>query len=236
MLNARIEWPFLRHMEAAVVVQVQRREAQCLRQHAAMVVTAACPLAVAHAQAVHQHQQLAPRCGKARRQRCAVDGQRHAFAAQRHGDGQRVAAVGQVVAPHAVERSDEGIALGRGRGGRGRAFGQAQRGIDTVADPAQAAAHRAVDQTGQARTAPLGRGAFEADARRDAVMHGLHQVGDAEAAGHAQAQQAAQVGTREGLQFNRCRWPACAPRPRRRAGAPRRRWCWPGGRAGCAAA
>ncbi len=183
------------HVPAAVVVQVQRCAVQRLRQGLAVVVAAARPLPVVHAQAMQQHQHLALRCRQRLRQCRAFQRQGQAAAAQGHVDGQRVAAGMQVVAQHAVEGGDEGLALRRGRRGPGSAgLDQPQCRIDAVPGPADAAAHGAVDQAGQARAAADGQRAVEADARGDGVVHGLDQVGHADAAVHTQPGQATQVG------------------------------------------
>jgi len=99
------------HRAAGVVVQVDGRVAEVARQRGAMVVAAAPPLQVVHAQAVGQHQQLRPRVGQRVRERLWFQRQRLAVAAQAHRDGQRVAAGLEVIAEHAVQRSQHRLAL-----------------------------------------------------------------------------------------------------------------------------
>jgi hypothetical protein len=74
-----------------------------------------------------------------------------------------------------------------------------------VAGPAHAAAHHAIDRTGQARAAADGQGAVEADARGDGVMHGLDQIGQADAAVHAQPEQTSQVRRLQRQRARLCR-------------------------------
>ena len=102
--------PVGRDVEAAVVVQIDRRVPEVARQRGAVIVSLALPLQIVHAQAVHQHDQLAAGVRDRRGQRLAFARQRVTVPTQVHGDRQRVVRRRQVVAEHAVQRGEQRLA------------------------------------------------------------------------------------------------------------------------------
>ena len=153
--------PLVETLQAAVVVQVDRRVAQLARQRVAMIVARALPLQVVHAKAVQQHEQSRRRSGQARTHREAFEQQRAAGVPKRHRNRQRVVGGGQVVAQHAVERGDDRLALRVGRlarvGCRQRRAKPAEQRLGAAAHHARDAAHRLVDQAREAARALVGR-------------------------------------------------------------------------------
>ena len=100
-------------MTAAVVAQVDGREAKFTRQRRAVVVTVALPLQVVHAQAVNQQQQAAAggrQCGVQRRR---GERQRTAFVAQAHRGGERIRARLEVVAEDTIQCRQHRFAFAR---------------------------------------------------------------------------------------------------------------------------
>ncbi len=98
--------PALGNVTSAVVVQVDRREAEIACQRLAVIVAVARPLQVVHAQAVRQHQELAARRCDTGRQPAAREFECLPADAQRCLNRERVVARGQVIAPHTVEHRE----------------------------------------------------------------------------------------------------------------------------------
>ena len=64
--HQRAEFPGIGgHVHARVVVQVDRRVAEIVRERRPVIVTLPCPLQVIHAQPVHEHDHFATRRGNA---------------------------------------------------------------------------------------------------------------------------------------------------------------------------
>jgi hypothetical protein len=99
--------PVGRDVEAAVVVQVDRRIPEVVRERSTVIVPFALPVQVVHAQAMQEYDQLAVGLRDRRGQRRTPNGQRDAVAAQTHMNGQRIAGRCQVVAEHAIERGQQ---------------------------------------------------------------------------------------------------------------------------------
>jgi hypothetical protein len=126
-----------RHAQAAVVVEMDRGVAQIARQRLAVIMACALPLQVVHAQAMQQHEQSRRDAGRARTHGETIEQQCLTGLAKRHRDRQRVVGGRQIVAEHAVERRDNGFALGtrrqrRVRCGQGRTQ-QPQQDLGTAA-------------------------------------------------------------------------------------------------------
>jgi hypothetical protein len=106
--------PVLRGVQAGVVAQVDGRVAQTGGKSRSVVqgliVGLRAPLQIVHAQAVHQQHHFASGLGQGQR---GLQVERCALAAQCHWRGQRVVVGGQVVAQHAIERGQHGLALRR---------------------------------------------------------------------------------------------------------------------------
>ncbi len=108
-----------------------------------------------------------------------------------HPDGQRVAGGGEVLAPDAVERRDPGFAPGVEAGLRS---GQADfRQVPGATNAAGDAAHRRIDQAGDAGRPALRRGAEWRRKPRDIAMHLLDQRGDSRHRIETEAPQRMQV-------------------------------------------
>jgi hypothetical protein len=143
-----------RDVQPRVAVQVDGIEAAGRGQQTAMVLAFAKPLAVVHAQAVQQHQQLRAGAWQRRGDGVGLQHQRHAAHAQRHRRGQGAARGSQVVAQHAVERGEHGLALGAGRRAGAAALQhrlqQREQSVDAAAHHPRDTSHAAVDQAGDA--------------------------------------------------------------------------------------
>ncbi len=192
--------PVARDMAAAVVVQVQQRAVAFGRQRRAVVVAVAPPLPGVHAQAVQQQQHARPRLRQRLGQRVGPQREGLAVVAQRHGDGQRVAGGGEVVAEHAVEHRDQRLALGRRRWHGTRRLRRTQQRdhltqqrVQAAADQPRDAADAAVDEPGDTACGLLRRLAQRPRRAQDVVVQVFHQVGQAERGVHRQAAGAAQV-------------------------------------------
>ena len=187
----------VRDRQAAVVAQVERRVAAFGGERGAVIEAFVFPLLVAHAQPVHQHQQLAgrgqgdsvvesgPRIGR-------VDGP--ARVPQRHGDGERIAGFGQVVAVDAVQHRGEYLASGRRRAGGQQLLERGQGAGDAAATELHPAAHVAVDEAGDAA-----RGLFDGTAEREreplhGAVHPLDHVDDARRSVECDLDRAADFG------------------------------------------
>jgi len=94
-------------------VQRDDRPAEVVREHRAVVVAAAPPLQVVHAEPVHEHHGPARGIGNSFAQGLAVEIERAAVHAQRHRNRQRVARCFEMVAADAVDRRERGFALRR---------------------------------------------------------------------------------------------------------------------------
>ena len=182
-------------VEAAVVVQVDRRVAEVARQRGAVIVPLALPLQVVHAQAVQQHDQLAAGLRDRRGQRLAFARQGDAVPAQAHGDRQRVVRCRQVVAEHAVQRGEQRLAPRPGAALAEQGLEPRQQAVEAVPDEADHAVDAPVDQARDAgRPVPLRPGKQSRDAG-DVVMHRLDQVDDAGDAGDGQPVDPAKIGS-----------------------------------------
>jgi hypothetical protein len=94
-----------RDMEAAVVVEVDRREAEVVRQRRPVVEALSSPLPVVHARAMDQDEHLAGRTRNCRAQRLAFELEGMAVVAESRLDREWVLRLGQVVAEHALARA-----------------------------------------------------------------------------------------------------------------------------------
>jgi hypothetical protein len=164
-----------------------------------MVVARALPLQVIHAQTVQQHQQARRGLGQTRAHREAFEHQVAARVSKRHRNRQRIVGGGQMVAQHAIERSNDGFALGTRRLPRIRRHQlrdqPAEQRLGAAAHHARDAAHRLVHQAREAARALRVRG--RAAQGRKACDTGVHRLDEARQAGHrvgGQAGGAAQVG------------------------------------------
>ena len=95
--------PVAGNMQPAVVVQIDRRVAAVPRQHRANVRISARPLAIIHAQPMHQYHDFAGAIGQRGGQFGLGERQRQAIAAKLHADRQRVASLGQIIAQYAIQ-------------------------------------------------------------------------------------------------------------------------------------
>ena len=189
--------PVLRGVQAGVVAHVHRGVAQGCQCGAVVdrgaVVSLAVPLQVVHAQAVDQQRHLV---GCARQLRRAAPQQGTALVTQGHGRGQRVVALGQPVAHHAIEGGQHGFALrcfGRGihDGGQQRLqLGQAR--LQPFAHQFGDAVDRAVDKAGNA-AGFLWRAAGNPHAAPDRLVHAFCDAGYAPRGLGGQLGYAAQV-------------------------------------------
>ena len=102
-----------RDMKARIVGERDRREAEIARQRRAVVVVLPRPVQVAHAEPVHEHASFPVASGMvlARASLSSVEGP--PVAAKAHGQRQRIAGRGEMVADDAVERGERDLPLPR---------------------------------------------------------------------------------------------------------------------------
>ena len=124
-----------------------------------------------------------------------------------------------MVAIHAVEGGDRGVALRRGHAFRQQRDDRRQRRIEAGANQAGGPAHAAIHEAGDpSRPARAGRLAHGAGTQLDGVVHGLDQARDAQCGIESQARGALQVGellsvdrAHAGLLLPHCDAGACQP-------------------------
>ena len=186
-----------RDVQAAVVVQVDRRVVRIAFERGAMVMAVAPPLQVTHAQAVREHDDACARSLDVAREGGAIEFERAAVAAQAHADAERIAGCREMVADHAVECRQQGFT--RGRGPRLTRFRHPrQHAMHTATDTARHAADAAVNQTGDAARR-LGDFRTEHGRQaRDVVMQVLAEVGHADRRLDRELTPGAQVVTTHG--------------------------------------
>jgi len=180
--------------QAAVVMQVHRREAEIARERRAVVVAFAPPLSIVHAQPVREQQDFAARIRDRGSQRIALQMERQAIATQLHWDRQRVAARGEMIAEHAVQRGEHSLAFGRCRVAAECRKGLRQQRIDPAADHARHPANGSIDQPGEAGRGLMGSPTKHTRHAEDIVMHGLDHAGQADRRIDGKPPIAAQVG------------------------------------------
>ena len=133
-------------VQAGVVPQVQRVRVEVAGQRSPVVVPLPLPVRVAHAQAVHEHDDAGARRGDRRGDAIRRQCERRAAGAQVHRDGEGIAARGEVVAQHAVQRGDEGFAPGPRRRLLQQRGQRHERGVDAGADQPRDGAHASVHE------------------------------------------------------------------------------------------
>ena len=185
--------PVGRDVQAAVVIEVDRRVAEVARQRRAVVVPEPQPLAIVAARAVEEQEQLAARLREGRAQRLPLELQRVAVAAQLHLDRQRIAGLAQVVAEHAVEHGEDDLPLGAGCAVTDQRRQRRQGEVDAGAHQLGHAANALVDQAGQGAGRARERPAEEVRPAADGLVHGLDEVGHAPGRLDRQAAGAAQI-------------------------------------------
>src|SRR5580692_3532668 len=85
-----------------------------MREGGAVIMSQAGPLAVAHARAVDQHEELAPGVGNGAREGSSLELEHVTVSTELHGDRERVVRLGEVVPEHTVEHGEDGLALRAG--------------------------------------------------------------------------------------------------------------------------
>ena len=198
--------------QPGVVVQIQRRVAQRIGEHRAVIVAVARPLQIVHAQAVDQDQQL--RAVVRNRFDQCLRSQRQGFACmvQAHRQGQGIAGRGEVIAEHTVEHRDHRFALRRSARVRACVRALREQGIERAAGEAGHAADAAVHQPGDAGRALRRRTADAQMRARDRGMHGFDEIGDAGGRAYAQAREAVEVGQAQEIPVDHgegVSWPCC---------------------------
>ena len=104
-----------RDVQAGIVGEIDRRIAEVAGERRAMIVVLARPLQVAHAEPVQEDGELARRLGERLGERLPVRASARALAAKAHGQRQRIAGLGQVVADDAVEHGERDLPPARDR-------------------------------------------------------------------------------------------------------------------------
>jgi len=94
-------------VQTGVVENVDRRAAEVRFEPGAVIVLVTQPLAIGHRGSVHEHQELARRIGNDE----VVEVDRAAVVDESHLDREWVLRLRQVVAEHAVERTEDGVAI-----------------------------------------------------------------------------------------------------------------------------
>ena len=183
-----------RDMQAAVVVQIHRRESGVDGQRRTVIVPVAPPLQIAHAQPVHQQQNLAGRIGNCFRQGAARQFQRLTIAPKLHRDRQRIGAVGKMIAKHAIQRRKHRFALSRRGVATEQRYQPTEQRIDAAADQARDAANGFVYKSRNSLRRLLRGLAENARRAQDIVMHGFDQAGQAKRRIDHEAAGAAKIG------------------------------------------
>ncbi len=127
-----------------------------------------------------------------RRQRRRFEHERSALVPQAHGNGERVVARDEVVAEHAVQRGQHGLALRRGRPSRERRPELGEEHVHAAAHQARHAAHALVDEPRD--SARAARRLPPADGTGDRVMHGLHEIGQPGGRLRGESREPAEIG------------------------------------------
>jgi len=169
-----------RNVQPGVVVQIDGRVAEVLRQRGPVVMAVARPLQIVHAEAMHEHEQLRARVRHRGGESRAAGRERLAFTAYAHRDRERVFRRGQVVAEHTVHHGHQAFARRRRLHLLERGGHRAQREVEAAAHRARDATDALVNQPGDAihratddRAAQLRRRA------RDVGVNRLDQPGEA---------------------------------------------------------
>ena len=186
------------HGAAAVVAQVDGREAEFARQRRAVVLAFALPLQVVHAQAVQQYHQAASGGWQRGVQRRRLQRQHTAFVAQAHCSGERIRTRREVVAEDAIQCRQHcfpfaGHRLASGWQHRRQAADGTEQSVQAAPHQARDTADALVDEPADAQDAAHAAVLRCAGHGGDALVHGLHQVGQAERGISRQACGAPQV-------------------------------------------
>ena len=162
-----------------------------------MVVVLPRPLQVAHAEPVQKHGELARRLGERLGERLAFERQRPSVAAKAHGQRQRIAGVGQVVADDAVERGERDLPPARDRPIVGLRADERRAGADPLAGQPERAADAAIDEPRDPAGEALGQ---RREPRRveDGHVHLLDEPRHPRRALRGEPAEAEDVGQREG--------------------------------------
>ena len=140
-----------------VVMDVHGREAGVARERRTVIVAIAKPHEIVHAQAVQQHDDIARGLHVGRGERIAFHRDARARLAHAHFDGQRVACRREIVAEHAVEHGQHGLALVRGGAVAAPRSQPAEHRVGPRAHDACHAAHGLVDEPRDSRRAGRAR-------------------------------------------------------------------------------
>ena len=180
-------------VQAAVVVQPQRRVAEIAREGGSVLMAEPPPLPVVHARAVDQDDELGRRLGEDGPQRGRLERQLVAVVPQSHGDGERIAGRGEVVAEDAVEHGQHRLPLGAGDAVAEQRPELREGDVDARAHEVRHPADGLVDHPGHDARRTLERAAEDGGTAADGAVHRLDEVGDALGRLDGQPARAAQI-------------------------------------------
>ena len=185
--------PVLRHVQAAVVVQIDGGPAKVARKRGGVVVPGPRPREVAHAQAVYRDDQGGGCAGDLRGQHAAYRVERDTVLPESHVDRKRIRGPRQVIADEAVQRGDERVARGRVGDVADQRREPSQRGIQAATHCVGDAANRPIHAAGDRIDGPSGRAAPTDRHLSDTPMQCLDQFRDGDRRFDGEARGAADV-------------------------------------------
>src|SRR5208283_1488982 len=184
-----------RDVQARIVGEVDRREAEIAGERRAMVVVLARPFQVAHAEPVDEHGEFSGRLRERVGQRASLERERPAVAAEPHFERERIGGFGKMVADDPVEHGERDLPPARDRPIVRLRVEERRGGADAFAGQPERAADAAIDEPRHPARQPL-RERGETGRIEDGIVHMLDHPGEALRRVGGEAAEAEGVGER----------------------------------------